>query len=85
MDSSRAWSVQDAKSRFSEMMKAAERAPQTVTKHGNRIAVVLSAAEYDHLKALDWYPRSFKEHLLNMPKNDGSFERLPASLREPKF
>ena len=28
------WSVQDAKNRFSEVVAAAQREPQTVTKHG---------------------------------------------------
>ena len=30
------WSVQDAKNRFSEVVEAARRKPQTVTKHGCR-------------------------------------------------
>ncbi|GAA0546819.1 prevent-host-death family protein [Rhizomicrobium palustre] len=80
------WSVQDAKSRFSEMLDAAEHAPQFIIKQGRRAVVALAAEEYDRLKALEQRQNSsFKEQLLNMPKDDGAFERLPSSLREPKF
>ena len=44
------WQLQDAKARFSELVKrAADEGPQTVTVRGERAAVVLSAAEYDRL------------------------------------
>ena len=33
------WSVQDAKNRFSEVVEAARRKPQTVTKHGKPAVV----------------------------------------------
>lgn len=80
------WSVQDAKNRFSEVVEAAQEKPQTVTKHGKRAVVVVAVAEYDRLKGLERrHAPSFKEHLLNMPKDDGTFERLKAPLREPGF
>jgi prevent-host-death family protein len=42
------WSLQDAKNRFSEVVRRARReGPQTVTLRGERAAVVLSAADYD--------------------------------------
>ena len=42
--------LQEAKNRFSEMVnKALIEGPQTVTRHGKEIVVVLSKAEYDHL------------------------------------
>lgn len=42
--------MQDAKARFSEVIKRArDEGPQTVTVRGERAAVVLSAAEYDRL------------------------------------
>ena len=45
-----AWQLQDAKARFSELVKrAVHEGPQTVTVRGERMAVVLSAAEYDRL------------------------------------
>lgn len=44
------WQLQDAKNRFSEVVKRArDEGPQTVTVHGRRAAVVLSAEAYDAL------------------------------------
>lgn len=80
------WSVQDAKNRFSEVVEAAREKPQTVTKHGKRAVVVVAAEEYDRLKKLEKRNApSFKQHLLNMPKDDGSFERLKIKFRDPGF
>jgi prevent-host-death family protein len=80
------WSVQDAKNRFSEVVEAAREKPQTVTKHGKRAVVVVAAEEYDRLKTLEKQkPVSFKEHLLNMPRDDGTFERMKAPLRDTGF
>jgi antitoxin Phd len=79
----RSWSVQDAKNRFSEVLEAARREPQTVTKHGRPAVVVLAAEEYDrlqHLKALK--APNFANHLLAMPADDGELERLKGPLRE---
>ena len=43
------WSIQDAKNRFSEVVEAARRKPQMVTKHGEPAVVVLDVAEYERL------------------------------------
>ena len=44
------WQLQDAKNRFSEVVnKALEEGPQTVTRHGEEIVVILSKAEYNRL------------------------------------
>ncbi len=44
------WQLQDAKNRFSEVVKRArDEGPQTVTVHGQRAAVVVSAPEFDAL------------------------------------
>ena len=44
------WQLQDAKNRFSEVVKRArDEGPQAVTVHGKRAAVVLSAQDYDAL------------------------------------
>jgi prevent-host-death family protein len=78
--------VQDAKNHFSEVVEAAREKPQTVTKHGKRAVVVVAAEEYDRLKKLEKRNApSFKEHLLNMPKDDGSFERMRVKFRNPGF
>lgn len=44
------WQVQEAKARFSELVRDAESGPQTITVRGRRAAVVLSADDYDRLK-----------------------------------
>jgi len=47
---------------------------------------VMAAEEYDRLKTLErHHAPSFKEHLLSMPKDDGTFERLEAPLRDRGF
>jgi prevent-host-death family protein len=44
------WPLQDAKNRFSEVVRRARSdGPQTVTVHGRRAAVALSAEDYDAL------------------------------------
>ena len=44
------WQLQEAKNRFSEVVKRArDEGPQTVTVHGQRAAVVVSALEFDAL------------------------------------
>ncbi len=44
------WQLQDAKNRFSEVVKRAkDEGPQTVTVHGQRAAVVVSAVDFDAL------------------------------------
>lgn len=45
------WQLQEAKNRFSEVVrKASEEGPQTVTKHGKDSVVVLSAEDYRKLE-----------------------------------
>ena len=80
------WSVQDAKNRFSEVVEAARRRPQTVTKHGKPAVVVVAADEYERLRQLERLKASsFADHLLAMPTDDGEFERLKGHLRETTF
>ena len=44
------WQLQDAKARFSELVRAAqENGPQTVTVRGQAAVVVLSQRQYRHL------------------------------------
>jgi len=41
------WQVQEAKQRFSELVqRALDEGPQTVTRHGDEVVVVLSKREY---------------------------------------
>ncbi len=77
------WSVQDAKSRFSAVVAAARRGPQTVTKHGKPAVVVVDAREYERLRRLArGKAPSFAEALLAMPQDDGAFPRAKARPRD---
>lgn len=81
------WSLQDAKNRFSEVVTAARRAPQTVTKHGKPAVVIVDATQFEQMnpKAKGKKP-NFIEHLLAMPQDDGDFRRAPPPrLRRIKF
>jgi antitoxin Phd len=82
----RNWSVQDAKNRFSEVIEAARRDPQTVTKHGKPTAVLLSADEYARLRKLERLQApTFAELLLTRPAGGDDFERLDGRLRKSGF
>jgi len=72
--SQREWSVQDGKNRFSELLEGARRAPQTVTKHGKPVAVVVAVEEYERLRRL--------ERLDAMPQGDAEFPRADARPRD---
>lgn len=79
----RSWSVQDAKNRFSEVVEAAKRAPQTVTKHGKPAVVVVEAAEYERLRRLERARApSFADVLLSMPQDGGEFSRYDLRMRD---
>jgi len=45
------WQLQEAKNRFSEVVdEALTHGPQTVTRHGREVVVVLSVEEYKRMK-----------------------------------
>ena len=49
--SDQAWTVAEAKAKFSEVIqKAASEGPQTITRNGRRTAVLVSADEWDRKK-----------------------------------
>nr|MDT0665712.1 type II toxin-antitoxin system Phd/YefM family antitoxin [Micromonospora sp. DSM 115978] len=63
-----AWQVQEAKQRFSEVLRAVHRdGPQKITRHGEVVAVVLDIDEYRRLIAPR---RNLVEHLLGPPYFD---------------
>lgn len=76
------WQLQDAKNRFSEVVKrAGDDGPQTVTVHGRRAAVVLSALEYDRLVKPGI---AFNEFLLSAPAwPDDVVDAINARSRDP--
>lgn len=80
------WSVQDAKNRFSEVVKAAQRGPQTVTRHGKPAVVVVAADDYERLRQLDRAQApSFAQLLLSIPQDGGEFPRLQVRPRDVEF
>ena len=82
----RSWSMQDAKNRFSEVVKAAKRTPQTVTKHGKPAVVVVDVAEYERLRLLEQAPApSFADLLLSVPQDGGEFARRDVRMRDLKL
>jgi prevent-host-death family protein len=62
------WQVQDAKQRFSELIRTAHAdGPQVVTRHGEEIAVVIDIADYKRLKG---DIAEFKDYLRSGPEFD---------------
>ena len=77
------WPLQDAKNRFSAVVKAALAGkPQRVTRRGRPAVVVLAVEEYERLRHLEQASApSFADLMLAMPQDGGEFERLPLALR----
>lgn len=72
------WPVQDAKARFSEVLRDAEKEPQRITHRGVEKAVVLSAKEYRRLTkrpaertAFDWWNKAPKVPDFELPPRRG--------------
>ena len=62
------WPVQDAKQRFSELIRTAHaEGPQVVTRHGEEIAVIIDIVDYRHLKG---EIAEFKDYLRSGPDFD---------------
>ena len=80
------WSLEDAKNRFGEVVNAARQSPQTITRRGKPLVVVLDAMEYDRIQRLGKAKApSLAEVLLQMPRDDGEFPRAPVSMRDLKL
>ncbi len=75
------WSLQDAKTRLSHVVKEAQRSgPQRVTLHGKDAAVIVGAEEFDRLQR----PVSGSDivrALATSPLKDVAFERLTIKSR----
>ncbi len=73
------WTLRDARNRFGALVDAAlAGTPQRVTRRGKPAVVVLAVDEYERLRKLEkTRPSSFVDMLLQMPQDDGEFERLP--------
>jgi prevent-host-death family protein len=44
------WQVQEAKAELSTVIKAAQRTPQIITRHGEPVAVIVSFAQFQDLR-----------------------------------
>ena len=81
------WTFQDAENHFNAIADAAlTGAPQRVTRDGKPAVVVLSVDEYARqceLQKAD--PPTMPELLLQMPQDDGEFERIPLQPRSVEF
>ena len=75
------WQIQEAKQRFSELIRSVQSdGPQFVTKHGEDVVVVIDIGEYRRLKG---ETMDFKEFLLSGPTfDDIEFERSPELPRD---
>ncbi len=64
------WQLQEAKQRFSELVRRAEReGPQVVTRHGEEVVVVVPAEEYRRMKEREGDRKmDFKEFLMSAPE-----------------
>jgi prevent-host-death family protein len=65
------WQLQDAKAKFSEVVRMAEAEPQTVTMRGRPVVVIVSQREYQKLGKSK---PSFLEFMQNSPLADIEIE-----------
>ncbi len=77
------WPYQDAKNRFSAVVDAAlAGTPQRVTRRGRPAVVVLAAEEYERLRRLEKANApTLARLLLEIPRDDRDFDRLPLATR----
>ena len=78
------WKLQDAKNRFSAVVREAVAGyPQRVTRHGKPAVVVVAVDEYERLRRLEEVTApTFTEMLLAIPQDDREFERLDVTPRD---
>lgn len=73
-ESAQHWQVQEAKQRFSEVLRRAhDEGPQIITRHGEEVAVVIDMSEYRHTQAKK---KSFHDYLLSGSPFPDDFEDL---------
>jgi len=62
------WQLQEAKQRFSELGRRAEKdGPQVVTRHGEEVVVVVPAEEWRRMSGGGEKKMDFKEFLMSAP------------------
>lgn len=77
----RAWQLQEAKAKLTELIKQAQKEPQAISRHGTREAVVLSLQQYS---ALTHSNTNLVDLLRNSPLNglELEFTRDTSSARK---
>ena len=79
----RAWSLQDAKARFSELVNVClESGAQVVTRHGREAVVVIPADEYRRITASK---QSLQEFFAAAPRVELQIDRSQDTGREVKL
>ncbi|MDS9469109.1 type II toxin-antitoxin system Phd/YefM family antitoxin [Paracoccus sp. MBLB3053] len=81
------WTLQDAKNRFSAVVDAALAGqPQQVSRRGKPAVVIMSATEYERMRAAARKDRgSFIAHLMDFPGAEATEIRLQARPRDVQF
>src|SRR5258708_38198302 len=79
------WRLQDAKAKFSEVVRQAQqRGPQRVTLHGRDAVVVVRADEFDRMRR-PISGRGIVAALATSPLAGVNFERMTTSIALPRY
>lgn len=73
------WKVEDAQANFPELVEQALHEERQQIETGEGVVVLISKEE---LNRIEGKPKSFKEHLLSIPKVDIEFPRDKSPMRE---
>lgn len=77
------WQIQEAKARFSELVKCAEsEGPQDITLHGKSVAVVLSRSAFERLSGCQHSLVDFIQESPLFGLEDIDFERDKSTTRD---
>ena len=68
------WQLQEAKQKFSELVRRTlEEGPQVVTKHGEEVVVVVPVEEFRRMSNDGEKKMDFKEFLMSAPEGLGTY------------
>jgi antitoxin Phd len=77
------WPLQDAKNQFSQVVELAKKkGPQTVTRHGQAVAVIVS---FDEFKAMSRPKETVAQFFSPMRQSGIRIERQRDIPRKPRF
>jgi prevent-host-death family protein len=72
------WSIRDAKDHLSQLIEAAQREPQAITRRGRRAAILLSEQEFERLQR---QAEPLSNFFARAGLEDVEIERVEASVR----